>query len=318
MPLPRRGDVRAYLPVAAIFVATLCFGSTFVIVQDALDRVTPMGFILLRFGIGALAIAPVAVFVGWRAAPVAGPVSRERTGRAFVLSVLGMSVFLFAGYGLQNAGLQRTSSSNSAFITGLFVVFTPLVETVWYRRVPSARVLISVALVAVGLFLLTGSHLSLGAGDAFTLGCAACFAVWTVQTGVHASRFNPIALTAAQLGLLAVYSIPWVLVQGIGKVDGGVWAAAVLTGLGCSALAFSLQTWAQRRIDPSRTAVLLTLEPVTAGIVGWLVGERLGVRGYIGAAVILAGIVLVELGTRSGRDDRVAELDPAVGNAGAS
>ncbi len=311
-------DVRAHLPVAAIFVATLCYGSTFVIVQDALERVTPMGFILLRFGIGALALVPVALLVGWPAAPLPGPARRNRSGRAFVAAAGAMSVVLFAGYGLQNAGLQHTSSSNSAFITGLFVVFTPLVETVWYRRVPSAQVLVSVALVAVGLLLLTGSELSMGSGDTLTLACAACFAVWTVQTAVHAPRFNPIALTAAQLGLLAILSIPWVLVQGIGHVDGGVWIAALVTGVGCSALAFSLQTWAQRRVDPSRTAVLLTLEPVTAGIVGWFVGERLGVRGYLGAVVILAGIVLVELGTRGGRERRDAALDLALDATGAS
>lgn len=228
-----------------------------------------------------------------------------------------MSVFLFVGYGFQNAGLQHPSSANSAFITGLFVVFTPLVETVWYRRVPSAQVLISVVLVAIGLFLLTGSRLSMGTGDALTLACAACFAIWTVQTAVHAPRFHPIALTAAQLGLLAILSIPWVFVQGIGQVDGGVLAAAAVTGVGCSALAFSLQTWAQRRIDPSRTAVLLTLEPVSVGVVGGSVGERLGVRGYVGAAVILAGIVSVELGARAGRDGSEVVLDPSVGARGA-
>ncbi|MCU1459432.1 MAG: DMT(drug/metabolite transporter) superfamily permease [Actinomycetia bacterium] len=318
MATARRRDVRAHLPVAAVLVATLCYGSTFVIVQDALHRVTPMGFILLRFGIGALVLAPVALFVGWRAAPIPGPVTADRSGRGFVVAVLVMSVVLFAGYGFQNAGLQHTSSSNSAFITGLFVVFTPLVETVWYRRAPSPRVLCAVVLVAIGLFLLTGSQVSMGRGDALTLACAACFAIWTVQTAVHAPRFHPIAITAAQLGMLAVLSIPWVVVQGIGRVDGGVWAAAALTGVGCSALAFSLQTWAQRRIDPSRTAILLTLEPVTAGVVGWFVGERLGVRGYVGAAVILAGVVVVELGTRGAREWRSSRVEASAGATGAS
>jgi drug/metabolite transporter (DMT)-like permease len=208
--------------------------------------------------------------------------------------VILFGVVAFGGYSLQNAGLEHTSTSNSAFITGLFVVFTPLVETVARRRPPPANVIAAVALAALGLFLLTGAKPTLGRGDALTLACAACFGLWIYLGGQYAQRFDPITLTTLQMVVLAVLSVPFVLVDGIGHVDGGVLAAAAVTGICCSALAFSLQLWGQRYIEPSRASVILLFEPVVAGIVGYFVGERLGIHGYIGAAVILTGMVLAE------------------------
>jgi drug/metabolite transporter (DMT)-like permease len=195
---------------------------------------------------------------------------------------------------LQNAGLERTTTSNSAFITGLFVVFTPLVETVVTRRAPTPNVLIAVAVSAVGLFLLTGGSLSLGAGDAFTLGGALMFGTWIFLGSTLSQRFDPVALTAAQMSVLVACAVPVVLVTGIGEVTGGVVFAAAFTGVMCSAVAFTLQLWGQRSLEPSRAAVILLFEPVVAGFVGYLVGERLGAKGYVGAIVIFGGILIAE------------------------
>ena len=198
------------------------------------------------------------------------------------------------GYWFQNAGLQRTTTSDSAFITGLFVVFTPLVETVVTRRAPGRNVVVAVAISAVGLFLLTGASFDIGVGDALTLGCAFMFAVWIFLGGTLSQRFDPVALTAAQMAVLAVCAVPVVAVSGIGHVTGVVVGAAVFTGVVCSAVAFTLQLWGQRSLEPSRAAVILLFEPVVAGFVGYLVGERLGVAGYVGAVVIFGGIVVAE------------------------
>jgi drug/metabolite transporter (DMT)-like permease len=287
---------RPLLPELALIAATVAYGGTFKIVQDALQHVTPVGFILLRFTIGTIALTPLAIRRGWRRPGV------EARARDFWWAVLAFGLVGFAGYWFQNAGLQRTTTSDSAFITGLFVVFTPLIETAVTRRVPSRNVIVAVGVSAVGLFLLTGASFDLGTGNALTLGCAFMFAVWIFLGGTLSQRFDPVALTAAQMGVLAVCAIPVVLVSGIGHVTAVAIGAAAFTGVVCSAVAFTLQLWGQRSLEPSRAAVILLFEPVVAGFVGYLVGERLGVAGYIGAIVIFGGILIAE--SRSWRRGR--------------
>jgi drug/metabolite transporter (DMT)-like permease len=279
---------RPLLPEFALIAATIAYGSTFVIVKHALEHVTPVGFILMRFAIGTIALTPVALRRGFRRPGV------PATFRAFALASLAFGLTGFAGYWFQNAGLQRTSTSDSAFITGLFVVFTPLIEVFVTRRVPDVRVVTAVLVSAVGLSMLTGASLEIGTGNVLTLGCAVMFGAWIFLAGALSQRFDPVALTAAQMAVLTICAVPVVLVGGLGHVTGQVVLAALVTGVACSALAFTLQLWAQRYVEPSRAAVILLFEPVVAGFVGYLVGERLGVAGYVGAVVIFGGIVLAE------------------------
>jgi drug/metabolite transporter (DMT)-like permease len=282
---------RPLLPELALVAATISYGATFKIVQDALHDVTPVGFILLRFAVGAIVLAPFAFRRGWRRAGNPPPAWRRRD---FAIACCTFGAVGFAGYWFQNAGLQRTTTTNSAFITGLFVVFVPVLETVVTRRRPARNVLIAVAFAVVGLFLLEGGSFDLNAGDALTLGCAFMFAIWILLGGEFSQRFDPIALTAGQLAILALLAVPVVAVGGMGHITWEVVGAVLITGVFCSAIAFSLQLWGQRYVEPSRAAVMLQFEPVVAGIVGYAIGERLGVSGYIGALVILAGMVIAE------------------------
>jgi drug/metabolite transporter (DMT)-like permease len=282
---------RPLVPELALIAATIAYGSTFKLVQDALEDVTPVGFILLRFSMGAVVLLPFAIRSGWRGPSTARSSLRRKD---FLLAVLAFGVVGFAGYWLQNAGLERTTTSNSAFITGLFVVFTPVFEVAVTRRRPSLNVVLAVGCAVVGLFLLEGSTLRLHSGDALTLGCAALFGVWILLGSYFTQHFDPIALTAGQLVVFAVLSVPVVAIGGLGHVTGRVLVAAAITGVFCSALAFTLQLWGLRFVEPARAAVILEFEPVVAGIIGYWVGERLGVSGYLGAGVILLGIVIAE------------------------
>jgi drug/metabolite transporter (DMT)-like permease len=289
--------VRGYFPEIAIAVASFLYGVTFSIVQDALDKTTPMGFNLMRFAVGAAVLAPFALRRAWQ-----GPALRTTdTFRTFLLGGASLGVIAAFAYLTQNIGLQHTSTSNSAFITGLFAVFTPIVEAIVYRRFPRHGIVMAVGISVVGLFLLTGAELSMSYGDAITLVTAALFGCWYVRTGVLANRFDIVGLTAVQLAVVALVSVPIVAVDGFGTVDGEVVATVIFTGIGCSAVAFSLSAWAQRTIDASRASILNLLEPVVAGIVGYAVGERLGAVGYVGAALILAGIFVAERGTHDAK-----------------
>ncbi len=120
------------------------------------------------------------------------------------------------------------------------------------------------------------------------------FGLWILMGSYLTQHFDPIALTAGQLVVFVVLAVPVVAITGIGHVTTQVLVAAAITGVCCSALAFTLQLWGLRFVEPARAAVILELEPVVAGIIGYWVGERLGVSGYIGAAIILAGIVIAE------------------------
>jgi drug/metabolite transporter (DMT)-like permease len=285
--------VRGYYPEIAISIAAFLYGVTFAIVQDALDHTTPMGFNLMRFAIGAAVLLPFALRRTW-SGPGRRPTDSTRT---LLLGGASLGVIAAFAYLTQNIGLQNTSTSNSAFITGLFAVFTPIVEALVYRRFPRTGIVLAVAISIVGLFLLTGAELSMSYGDAVTLVAAFFFGCWYVRTGMLANRFDIFWLTTVQLAVVALVSIPFVLVDGFGTIDGGVIFAVVFTGVGCSAVAFSLSAWAQRTIDASRASILNLLEPVVAGVVGYAVGERLGVVGYLGCALILAGIFVAERGT---------------------
>ncbi len=280
---------RRYTPEAALIAATIAYGATFKLVQGALHDVTPVGFILLRFSVGAIVLAPFAIRRGWRRPELPDTRRIDFTKGVILFGVVG-----FAGYWFQNAGLERTTTSNSAFITGLFVVFAPLFEIALTHRRPPSNVVIAIGVTVVGLFLLEGGTLELSAGDALTLGCAVLFGAWIVIGSELSRRFDAVAVTALQLAILALCAVPVVAVGGLGHITTRVVVAVLVTGVLCSAVAFTLQLWGQRYVEPSRAAVILEFEPVVAGIVGFVAGERLGVSGYLGALVILAGIAIAE------------------------
>lgn len=291
--MARLTRLRGYLPEIAIAIAAILYGSTFTIVQDALDDLTPSGLNVFRFALGAAVLAPFALTRSWR-----GPAPRSTDSRRTVF-VAGLVIGAVAtgAYFCQNLGLQHTSTSNSAFITGLFAVTTPVIESIVFRRAPRRAIWVAVAMSVFGLFLLTGAEPSLGFGDRVTLVTAVLFGFWFVLIGTFTNRVDVIGLTAVQLAVVAALSLPIALVEGFGTITSEGVLAIVLTGIGCSAIAFSFSVWAQRAIEPSRASLLNLLEPIVAGIIGYAVGERLGSVGYVGAALILAAILVAERGT---------------------
>ena len=301
---------------AALVLAALLYGITFPLVHDALEDITPFAYLVGRFGIALLFVAPAA----WIAAR--GLADRALLWRAGVIAGL----LLFGGYATQTVGLQYTSPSTSAFITGLYVVLTPVVEAVVYRRVPGRAVWAGIVLATIGLYLLTGADVHLGRGELLTLACAVLFAGHIVYLGAYARRVPPAAFTGVQLGMVAVLSVPAAGAQGIGTITALAVFAVVFTGIACSAIALPLQLWGQRRIPPARAALILLAEPVFAGVADFITGERLGALRVTGAVVILVGIAVSELGsasarghwclgTRSWRDRSDAGRDRGVGAA---
>lgn len=266
----------------ALVLAAFLFGTTFVVVKGAVADVEPIPFLAVRFAIGAAVLAPFAL--------------RAPRSPGLVRSGMVCGGALVAGYVLQTVGLQYTSAPVSAFITYLLIVFVPLIGAVRLRRRPEPPTLAGVALALAGLWLLTGARPSAGRGELLTLGCAFAFALHVVAVADHAPRHAAARLNAAQLAFVSAACVVPGLFLGGYRFSVRAWLAAAWTGVAASAGALGLQVWAQARVEPGRAALILTLEPVFAALLGWLTGEPLGVTGLAGGALILAGVLVSELG----------------------
>ena len=271
--------------LAALIAVTAVWGVTFVQVKDAVALYPLFAFLALRFAIASLTLAAPGVRrlrslgrVGWAAAVLAG-------------SLLG------AGYALQTAGLERTSVSSTGFITGMYVVLTPLIALLLYRSRIGLAAWGGVLVATAGLAMLSGIHAGSATGDLLVLAAAAVYSLQIVLMERYAPRHDALAFTfvemaAAFAGLLVV-----ALAHGDLSVPHGwtVWGALLVTGVFASALGYLVQTWAQRRTSATRTALVFTMEPVWTAFFGYTIaGDRLGALGWGGCAAIMVGIVLAE------------------------
>lgn len=273
------------MPLLALIAVTAVWGVTFVQVKDAVDVYPLFAFLAVRYAIatGVLGV------VGARRVLTLG-----RSGLA-AGSVLGGLLGL--GIGLQTAGLERTTVSSTGFITGLYVVLTPLFGLLLFRTTVGLEVWAGVALSVVGLALLSGVDIGSPTGDLLVLASAAAQALQILMVERYATRYDPVALTLVQMAACLAGFLVIALALGELEVPHGrtVWGALIVTGVFASALAYLIQVWAQRRISAARIAIVFSLETVFAGIFGyWLADDRLGWLGWGGCAVILAGIVLAE------------------------
>ncbi len=264
---------------------TAVWGVTFVQVKDAVAIYPLFAFLALRFAIATCTLAPPGL-------------RRLRSlGRGGVGAAALAGALLGGGYALQTAGLQRTSVSSTGFITGMYVVLTPLIALLLFRVSVGLTAWAGVLLATAGLALLSGVHAGSAGGDLLVLAGAAVYSLQIVLMEGYAPRYDAIAftlveMTTAFIGLLAI-----ALATGRFPVPHGwtVWGALLVTGVFASALAFLAQTWAQQRASATQTALAFSLEPVWAAFFGFtLAGDRLGGVAWLGCVVIMAGIVIAE------------------------
>lgn len=281
-----RAVYRRYgLQLALIGVAAV-WGGTFVVVKDAVSLYPLYAFLGLRFIIAVVAFALV----------------MPASVRLLKPSTIGIGVlagaFLTAGYVFQTWGLQDTSASKAAFITGMFVVITPVMQAVVLRRPPRAVTVLGVAMSVVGLWLLSGGgEGGWSVGDTRVLLCAIAYSAHIIVLGGAGHHHDVRPFTLVQLATVAVVcSVISVFTEPVALPDApSVWVALAVTGVFGSAVAFAVQTLAQRVLSPTKTALILITEPAFGGLFGWFAGERLGIGGFAGAALILAGMIVAEV-----------------------
>jgi drug/metabolite transporter (DMT)-like permease len=265
--------------VLLLVVVTAVWGWTFVLVKDAVTQYPTLPFLQIRFALAALVMT---IFV-----------HRLPTRREWKLGLI-VGAALAGGYLTQTVGLAITSPGNAGLITGMVVVFTPLIGRIfgapirWWTWLATA---VSLA----GIVLLAGGLSGLNIGDVLVLVCAVLFALQLVLLGRWSPGVRPAPLAMVQMiACVVLFSAggSWSL----RPPSSAVWIAIAITGVFASALAFYVQTLAQRHIDPNRVALIFTLEPAWALVAAFvLAGQRFGLEQALGAALMLTAIVGHEL-----------------------
>jgi drug/metabolite transporter (DMT)-like permease len=246
---------------------------------------------------------PVFDFLGWRfvVAGLALAATRPSIVRALRASDVrcGMllGVVLGAGYALQAIGLQKVPAAASGFITGLFVIFTPILAWLLLRERIALRAWFGVVVASAGLALITFGDFGFGLGEFITLVCAVCFALHIVGLGKWSAGRNAHALTVIQLLTAGVLSFAATPFKGGVEFPLGArsWLAIGITAILASALAYTVQTWAQARVSAAETAVILTMEPVFAAVFAVVLGgESLGVSALVGGTLVVGAMFIVQ------------------------
>jgi len=272
-------------PLLALVGVTAIWGVTFVQVQNALALYPLFAFLAVRFAISTLALAPFA----WGSLR-----SLPRSGYA---AGVGAGALLATAYGLQTAGLDLTTVASTGFITGLYVVFTPLLALAFFGT-PVPRVLwAGVVLAVAGLLLLNGVPGGSAVGNVLVLGNAVFQAFQITAMERYAPRYDPRALTFLQMATSCVGFTVIALSLGDLEVPRGatVWGALLVTGVFAGAFGYLIATWVQARTTAARAALVFTLEAPFAALFGVLLADEvLGWAGWLGCAVMMCGILVAE------------------------
>jgi drug/metabolite transporter (DMT)-like permease len=278
---------KRYTAELILFVTTFIWGGTFVIVKLGLDDISPLLLTALRFSIAALLFFTLFFKRILK-------INRDVIYKGNILGFL-----LFIGFATQTIGLKYTTASKSAFITGMFVVFTPLFQFFIEKRSPHRTNLIGIVIVSIGLWLLTapsGSGFSMG--DGLTLFCAIVFGLYIVALDIVSKQYDIIHLAFLQMASCAALS--WI---SLGMIESplfrptpnALWGLVYLTLL-ATVITTYVQTRFQRDTTPTRAAIIFTIEPVWAAILAYFfLQEKLGMIGMLGGGLIISGILLSEL-----------------------
>jgi drug/metabolite transporter (DMT)-like permease len=285
------------IAVLALLSVAAAWGSTFFLTKDLLLRMDVADYLTLRFAIAAIALTLV------RPAAISR-LSRRDRGRGIALGIT---------YGIaqlvQTEGLRHTSASVSGFVTGMYVVFTPLLAAVILRHRIGRWAWVAVAVATIGLGVLSLRGLSMGTGELLTLASAGLYALHIVGLGAWSTPANAFGLSSLQMVVIVVVCAIGAIPGGFTPPTGADWSSVIYMALVAGALALIVQTWAQAHLAPTRAAIAMTMEPVFASGFAVVFGsESLTGRMLIGGALVVAAMYLVELAPRPKIEAEVQHL----------
>jgi len=292
------GRARTLAPAAALVSVTAIWGSTFVVIKGVTETIPVTDFLAVRFTIAAVGL--------WLLAP--------RSVARLTPDVRRKAVVLGLAYGaaqlLQTTGLTLVSASVSGFLTGLYVVITPVIAALLLRESVARATWLAVGLATAGLAVLSLNGFALGLGEVLTALGAVGYALHIVLLGAWSKPGQAVGLAVVQMAVIAVLC-------GVAAVPGGIvlpatgtqWLAMIYVALAAGALAMVAQTWAQARLPATRAAIIMTTEPVFAAFFGVVVDDDpVTPRFVLGATLVLAAMYTAELGPRRAREGKVVHL----------
>jgi drug/metabolite transporter (DMT)-like permease len=283
-----RGRSATLLATLALLLVTACWGSTFFLIKDLLDRVPVLDFLAVRFAVATV----VLVLMFPRALARLDAAARRQ---AVVLGLLyGVAQIL------QTAGLAHTPASVSGFITGMYVICTPLLAAPLLKQRIGPMTWGAVLLAMTGLGVLTLSGFSIGYGEALTLVAAVLYALHIVGLGAWSTVEAAIGMTIVQLAVITLICFVATAPDGIVlPATAGDWASVLYMAVFAAGLALAAQTWAQAHLPPTRTAIIMSMEPVFAALFAVMLGgEDATLRMLVGGSMVLAAMLMVELAPR--------------------
>ncbi len=291
----RRGGT---LPTLALLAVTAAWGSTFFLIKDLLTEISVLDFLSVRFAIAAAALFLVA------------PRSIRRLSRADLRAGVLLGLVYGVAQVLQTYGLERTSASVSGFVTGMYVVATPLFAALLLRERIGRSVWVAVGIATLGLAVLSLQGFSVSSGVAIIFASALLYALHIVGLSQWSDPANAVGLSVVQMAVIATVCTLVSAPNGIDTPEtGGGWVSLLYMALVAGALALLAQTWAQAHLSSTRAAIIMTMEPVWAAFFAVLFGgETLTGRMLVGGALVLTAMYLVELSPRRKVEGEVTHL----------
>ncbi|MTI65387.1 MAG: DMT family transporter [Firmicutes bacterium] len=273
--------------LALLFVA-VGWGASFILTKTSLTELATYNFLATRFIIAFLLSS--AIFIKEML-----KIDKKTFKNGNILGII-----LFLSFALQTVGLNYTSASKSAFITGFNVVLVPIMAALMIKSIPKKKTIFSVFLAFIGLGVLTlnGSITGINIGDLYTLISSIFFALYIIYVGKFTHESKSVPLAVLQMGVVGFLSLitSFVFEKTVLPTQSNVWISILILSVLCTSGAYIIQSVAQRYTTPSHTALIYTAEPVFAAIFGYVLsGEVLTTKGKVGAILILSGMIITEL-----------------------
>jgi drug/metabolite transporter (DMT)-like permease len=284
-------QIKADLSLLAV---TTVWGSSFVLMRNVLEHIPSFAYLSLRFIIATL----VLVLLYYK--------KLKLINRRVLLYGLFLGVLLAGGMALQVIGLYYTTASNSAFITAMTVVFVPIISSYMLRKKPDSNSIMGVIMAVLGLYFITGGiNFKFNKGDFLTLLCAICFSFQIIYIDKYTEKYDPLLLSILQIGFASIiYTVIWLTIDYKPiELNVTVIYTLLITGVLCTALAFTVQTVAQRNTSPTHTVLIFTVEPVFGLLFALIIPDSSGVtetltlNTVIGSILILSGMLISETKT---------------------
>ncbi len=280
-----RHQLQLKLAPWALLTVSAAWGLSFIVMKDAIQRQSVNNFLFTRFALAVIVMILI----------------RPQTIKLFNKDLLQRGglpgIFVGLGYIAQTLGLERTGAAITGFITGLYVVLTPLIASIVLKEKITKFTWLCIAVATFGLGLLSIRGFSVGIGEMFVLASAVLFAAHIIALSKWSSGHDVYAMTVIQLTMCAILAGLASAVEGYSlPPDSGVWSVVIFTAVFATAVAFIVQTWSQAHMSATKVAVILTMEVVFAALFAILLGgERLTIQTAIGGILVVVAMYLIVL-----------------------